>query len=73
MTADSTNKILAWICTNRSSIPSLIEEVKGPGGGKKVSIVDPNGNLVNFTHGQESKTPAAETEITRETEDTGVT
>tara|TARA_R110002003_G_scaffold214_22_gene16177 strand:- start:23959 stop:24114 length:156 start_codon:yes stop_codon:yes gene_type:complete len=51
----------------------LIEEVKGPGGGKKVSIVDPNGNLVNFTHGQESKTPAAETEITRETEDTGVT
>jgi hypothetical protein len=55
-----------------ASLPNVtsIEEVKGPGGGKRVSIVDPNGNLVYFIHGQESKTPAAETEITRETEDT---
>jgi catechol 2,3-dioxygenase-like lactoylglutathione lyase family enzyme len=47
-----------------------IEEVQGPGGGKKVSLTDPNGNPVSFVHGQSSRTPAVETEITRETEDT---
>ncbi|KAH7094882.1 Glyoxalase/Bleomycin resistance protein/Dihydroxybiphenyl dioxygenase [Paraphoma chrysanthemicola] len=39
----------------------------GPGKGEKVSITDPNGQLVNFIFGQEVKTPAPTLEITRET------
>jgi hypothetical protein len=47
---------------------SPIEKIDGPGGGMKVSIVDPNDYIVSFVHGQELKDAPAVKDITRQTD-----
>jgi hypothetical protein len=47
---------------------SPIEKINGPGGGMKVSIVDPNGYTVSFVHGQELQDAPGVKDITSETD-----
>lgn len=46
---------------------SGVETFDGPGGGRRVTITDPNGFPVSFIYGQELKTASPVREITKET------
>lgn len=48
---------------------SPIEANEGPGGGMKVTIIDPNGYPVSFIHGQQLKDAPETKGITRETDE----